>query len=452
MPAELRFTTSQFDQLRDWLLPDEDEHAAALICGTGPDGLLACRSVVPFGSEDFEPTSGRLHLHISPIALARVAKQAARAGCTLVLCHSHPFPGAVSPSVVDLETELDLCGRVLPGRLAGRPVGALILGPDGFDGRAWHRGDAQPLELVVGGRRLQPLPPTRGLRCGETYDRQLLVWGTQGQTLLGRSRVSVVGLGGTGSHVAVQLAHLGVGNMVLVDNDVIEPSNLSRIIGATTADVTEPKVDVIASVIAGVSPTTTVDALDESVLEMDVRRLATSDLIVCCTDNHGSRAVLTELAAQYLVPMIDLGIEVQSSSRGSRAGGGVRVVRPGDPCLHCMGVLDPALVREDFLSDDQRAREAEHGYLRGVSEPAPAVISLNGVVASLAVTEGLDVILGLFDRQTRRLLYRAEARSVSTASTVREESCFVCGESGVVGLGDGRQLPRRPREPRAGSA
>ena len=74
MPAELRFTTSHFEQLRELLLPDDDEHAAALICGTGPGGVLACRAVVPFVDADFEPTSGRLHLHVSPIALARAAK------------------------------------------------------------------------------------------------------------------------------------------------------------------------------------------------------------------------------------------------------------------------------------------------------------------------------------------------------------------------------------------
>ena len=308
------------------------------------------------------------------------------------------------------------------------------------------------MEVVVGGKRLQPIPLTPGPPSDESHGRQLLVWGQEGQSSLRRSRISIVGLGGTGSHVAVQLAHLGVGQLVLVDDDVVEPSNLSRIIGATVADVTKPKAAVIASVITAVSPTADVDVWIDSVLEMDISKLAASDLIVCCTDNHGSRAALSELAAQYLVPFIDLGIEVQPGSRGSRAGGGVRVVRPGDPCLHCMGVLDPALVREDFLSDHQRAREAQHGYLRGVEEPAPSVISLNGVVASLAVTEAIDVILGLFDRQSRRLLYRAESRSVSTASAIAEDSCFVCGESGLMGLGDARQLPRRQREPRAGSA
>jgi hypothetical protein len=89
--------------------------------------------------------------------------------------------------------------------------------------------------------------------------------------------------------------------------------------------------------------------------------------------------------------------------------------------------------------------------LRGAIEPAPSVIALNGVVASLAVLEALDLLLGIFDPAPNRVLYRAERRAVTTAAVDREAACFVCGTPGLTGLGDGRTLPRR-REPRAGSA
>ena len=69
----------------------------------------------------------------------------------------------------------------------------------------------------------------------DDHARQVLAWGDDGQHSLANSTVGVVGCGGTGSHVALQLAHLGVGRLVLVDHDVVEQSNLSRLVGVGAA-------------------------------------------------------------------------------------------------------------------------------------------------------------------------------------------------------------------------
>jgi molybdopterin/thiamine biosynthesis adenylyltransferase len=258
--------------------------------------------------------------------------------------------------------------------------------------------------------------------------------------------VAIVGAGGTGSHVAVQLAHLGVGRLVLVDPDIVELSNLSRLVGARASDVGRRKADVLAGVAAAIRPSIEVRSVAASVLEIDPSFLSDNDLIVCCTDGHGSRALLTEFCAQHLLTLIDMGVEVQGTKSGTRAGGGIRIVRPGESCLQCMGVLDAALVREEFMSDSDRSFEAKLGYLRSIAEPAPSVISLNGVVASLAVVEILHDLLGLFSTEASRLLYRSEARSLTTAQTPRQEGCYVCGKEGILGMGDGRPLPRRVGE------
>lgn len=448
MRAELRLTDAQYSYLRAHLLSDDDEHAALLICGTAGDTTLACRRVVPLSGEDLQ-SSGKLHLHISPLSLARLAKQAAREAETLVVCHSHPFPGVVRPSSIDLVTEEELCGRVLPGRLSGRGVGALILGPDGFSGRLWRNGKPMELNLTIGGRRVNV--PKGHSEVDDWEDRQMLLWGAAGQQRLRDARVVVVGAGGTGSHVVSQLAHLGVGHIVIVDHDVVEPSNLSRVVGATPDTIGLSKVQVLKASAQRIRPALTVDAVAASLVDIDAAWLGQFDAVVCCTDGHGSRALLNELAAQYLIPLIDLGMEVQPGPDGSRAGGGVRVIRPGDPCLHCMAILDPALVREEFLTDDDRSIEVARGYLRGLREPAPAVIALNGVVASLAVVELIDLIVGVFRLSPVRLLYRAEARVVTLAAAQRDPACWVCGDTGILGLGDARRLPRR-RQPRIGSA
>ncbi len=180
--------------------------------------------------------------------------------------------------------------------------------------------------------------------------------------------------------------------------------------------------------------------LRQSVLEVDPAELAVADLIVCCTDGHSSRAWLTELSAQYLITLVDLGVEVQESAVGTRAGGGVRICRPGEPCLHCAGVIDPARVRAELLSAAERAVEVGRGYLRGFDTPAPSVVALNGVVASLAVMEVVNELVGLFPHAPARLLYRAETRAVTTAATLHVEHCYVCGANAITGLGCDRPL------------
>jgi molybdopterin/thiamine biosynthesis adenylyltransferase len=453
MPAEIRFTTHHYDELVRHLLADDDEHAAVVMCGTVTSGdhrVLTCREVVAFGTDDMEPGSGRLHLEISPLALARLAKQATRDRATMVVAHSHPFSGLVRASQIDLITEADLCGRALYGRLQ-RPVGALILGPDGYDGRLWEAGSHEGLRLRVGGQ-VVGMEGARPAPEDEQDSRQLLIWGHAGQAKLQQARIAVVGTGGTGSHVALQLAHLGIGRLLLIDPDLVERTNLSRLLGASTADIGRPKADVVAAAARRVRSGLAVETILASVLEIDPTPLIEADLIVCCTDGHGSRSLLNELATQYLVTLVDLGVEVQPKGRRARAGGGVRIIRPGEPCLSCMRVLDPALVREEFLSDGERLIERGHGYLRGSDEPAPAVVALNGVVASLAVLEVLNELLGLMGDGVSRLLYRAEARSLTTACAIGDVGCYVCGSEGIIGMGDGRSLPRRSNQPRASSS
>jgi molybdopterin/thiamine biosynthesis adenylyltransferase len=448
MPVELRITSKEWSQLLTALLPDDEEHAAVLVCGqliTPTKQVLLVHEVLAIGDDDLDAGSGPLHISILPTTIARLTKQVARDGLSLVVCHSHPFPGVVRPSPLDTRTERDLCGRVLVGRLPGRLVGSLIVGPNGWSARAWC-GDSQ-LEIdelrVVGDRIARDRPYTGdSVELDDSVDRQVRAWGSDGQRSLADSSVVIVGCGGTGSHAAIQLSHLGVGGLVLIDPDDIERSNLSRIVGSTASDVGRPKVDVLADAVRRINPRAVVQGVPKSVLEVDARAYLDADVIVCATDGHGSRALLNQVATQYLVPVVDMGVEIQPGGI-LRAGGGVRILRPGAGCLQCAGTLDPQLVRQEFLTDDEREVEARRGYLRGVDEPAPSVIALNGVVASLAVLEVCDLLTGFLGSSRSRLLYRAHARALTTADLPRRDDCFVCGSSGVLGVGDAHGLPRR---------
>jgi molybdopterin/thiamine biosynthesis adenylyltransferase len=445
MSAELRITHEHWDELSSHLLSDGDEHAALLFCGwslSSERKALLTRRVQLLRSEDFL-SSGALHLSIAPTTLARAAKQAAAEGMTLVLCHSHPWPGSTRPSALDLDTENEFCGRVLPGRLKTPVAGALVLGTEDVSARLWLNGVAHPMRVRIIGDETRVWPEPPGTSSSEAVARQVLAWGGIGQTRLEQAIVAVVGAGGTGTHVATQLAHLGAGTILLVDHDRVEVSNLSRLLGARSADVGRFKVDVLTDSLLGINPTVNVQPHATSVLDLDPKHLLDTDVIVCATDGHGSRALLTELTQQYLVPVVDLGVEIVPTASGVQAGGQVRILRPGRGCLHCYGTLDAGLVREEYLSDQEREVERHRGYLRGVAAPAPAVIALNGVVASLAVLEVCQLLAGFLGSSSDRVLIRAHRRAVTTAGLTRADDCFVCGAEGLLGLGDSRPLPVR---------
>lgn len=452
MSARLRMTDVQWGALTAHLLGDGDEHAALLVCGvvdSGAGTALTVRRVECLVQEDLLESSA-LHLSVSPIALARVTKAARLEGTTVVLCHSHPWPGTVAPSPLDLDTEETLCGRSLAARLAPRPVGALILGTESFSGRLWKDGRSRNLDsIVVIGDHIVELPEPDAGAPGEEVARQVLAWGVTGQGAIARATVAVVGVGGTGSHIVTQLAHLGVGHMRLVDPDVVEHSNLSRIVGAVPADVGRLKVSVLGEAARRINPHIEVEEIAASVIDCDPAVFAGVDIVVNATDGHGSRALVTEVVQQYVIPAVDLGVEVIPTEVSVQAGGQVRVLRPGRGCLHCADTLDPGLVREEYLTDRERAEEAKRGYLRGVEAPAPAVIALNGVVASIACLEICQLLARFLGGAPDRALYRANRRAVSTASIAKDVNCYVCGEHGLLGLGDARPLPIRRRPPAA---
>jgi molybdopterin/thiamine biosynthesis adenylyltransferase len=460
-PGEIRITARHWEQLRAHLLSDGREHAALLACGLASRNgrpVFLVRAVIELTDEDMLD-AGELHLSIAPQSLARHIKAARRASATLILCHSHPFPGRIAASPIDLSTEVDLCGRVLPSRLGGAPCAALVVGPDGLDGRMWRRGAAAALSYVtVVGDHVEHMSigshgVVRRSADGElgsgledlSTARQELLWGADGQRILRGAHVAVVGCGGTGSHVVSQLTHLRVGALTLVDPDIVEQSNLSRLVGAGLDDLGQAKVDVLARHAKSINRSIDVTTAAVSVLDLEPQVLVDADVIVCATDGHGSRALLTELAQQYLVPVVDLGVEVDPNAAVFRAGGGVRVLRPGRGCLHCAQTLSPALVREEYLDDEQRTVEIERGYIRGAHVPDPSVIALNGVVASMAVLEVCQLLVGMLGCARDRVLYRAESRRVTTVAIRSDDACFVCGAGGLLGVGDARPLPTRWR-------
>jgi hypothetical protein len=212
------------------------------------------------------------------------------------------------------------------------------------------------------------------------HSRQAFL-GEHSEEFLTATTVGVIGLSGGGSHVCQQLTHIGVGNYVIVDPQVIEDTNLYRLVGGTAADVPakSPKIDIAKRLIRGVRPDAHVEAHQD-----DGRNVAESlrrcDAIVGCVDSYKDRNELERQARRYLTPYIDIGMDVSIAGSAFHISGQAALSIPGGACLWCMGIL-----REQLLAEEA----ADYGHA-GIRQQ---VVWPNGVLASSAVGLFMSVIL-----------------------------------------------------------
>jgi molybdopterin/thiamine biosynthesis adenylyltransferase len=237
------------------------------------------------------------------------------------------------------------------------------------------------------------------------------------------------------------LAHLGVTQLLLIDPDKIERTNLNRLIGASESDVNAPKVHVASSLAMRINHSAQVDTIVGSVLLSHVvEQLIDTDFVFCCTDSHGSRAVINQFAYQYLVPVIDMGVAIVApKGQVCAIAGRTQMLAPGLGCLACGDLLNPEAVRVDLLTDFERAADP---YIVGAHEPAPAVISLNATMASMAVTMFLSAVTGIPSR-ARLVNYNGMAGTTRSAKVSPHPTCYACSSRGALARGDEWPLPAR---------
>jgi molybdopterin/thiamine biosynthesis adenylyltransferase len=293
--------------------------------------------------------------------------------------------------------------------------------------------------VSLGQRRLIQFPKeSRQDGIAETFDRQVRAFGRDGQFVLQSLTIGIVGLGGTGSIIAQQLAHLGVRQFVLVDPDVIEVTNLNRIVAATKNDVGSLKVDVAAKNITEISGNSNIRVVDGNIVQTRIARaLIDTDLIFGCTDSHGSRAILQQIAYQYLIPCVDMGSTIIAAGEAIKGiFGRVQMLSPTLPCFTCSELLNAEEVRRDMMSDYERRLDP---YIQGAYEPAPSVISINGTVASLAVTMFMAYTTGI-PSKARYLMYNATAGTMRSVSGSPQDNCYICSKKGAYARGNSLPL------------
>jgi len=241
------------------------------------------------------------------------------------------------------------------------------------------------------------------------YSRQIMLGDIDiaGQEKLLGSKVLIVGLGGLGSPVALYLAAAGVGELVLLDDDEVDLSNLQRQVIHDEASIGQSKVASAARRIQGINVDVKVQQIAQRLAKEALeQQVAAVDLVVDCTDNFASRYLINELCVKRLKPLV--------SGAAIRMEGQLLTVDPrieGAPCYQC---LYPHQEKVEELSCSQS----------GVLAP------LVGVIGSMQALEVLKVLAGVGDTLVGRLMiFDAKSMQWQSLKLKADSNCPVCSGS-----------------------
>jgi molybdopterin/thiamine biosynthesis adenylyltransferase len=164
----------------------------------------------------------------------------------------------------------------------------------------------------------------------ERYKRQILLFGQDGQERLKRAEIFIAGAGGLGCPISIYLAVAGIGTITLVDNDVVELTNLNRQILHYDRDIGKKKTASAGEKLSEINPDIRVKVVDATIGEANVIRLVGSaDGIVDAMDNFPTRYLLNEAAIRNKIPLF------HGAIRGLY--GQATTIIPGKtPCLRCI--------------------------------------------------------------------------------------------------------------------
>ena len=462
------FPSQQFSDLHDHLYPgDDDEHAAVLLAGmhlrkNGEVRLLIRKTYLVEDGVDWVPSrSGRAYRQLNAPYIHQKLDECAEEQLIYLFVHNHHSDLRADFSQPDLNSHK----RSYPSYLDilnGIPVGALVFGKRAVAGDIWlsKKRIIKVNKTIITGKKcfsLTPEPVKKKDSPDNMYDRQMRTFGIDAQSKLKHLNVGIVGLGGVGSIIAELLGRMGIGKFLLIDPDIVEKTNLPRLVGAQLSDLSvrempffwrkraRSKVELAKRNIIKANPKAKVRYLEQDVCESEAtRELLECDYIFLAADKHSAKLLVNALSHQYLIPYSQIGSKIQKSDGKTTDIFTIsRKIHPESGCLWCNGAINPAKLTDEGKSEQQLANE---NYGMDRNEPAPSLISLNAVSSSEAVNNFLFYILGITEQDCASgyRIFRPITREVEYQKPRSSANCPFCGDApdSQFARGDaGKELP-----------
>ena len=407
-------------RLRDWLNghPHGYERAAVVLWRrfdrwTGPFGAsarYAAVDVIPM-TDEWIVDSSPVHVNFHKAKLQPLYYRCAIENLVLGFVHNHPSgPGWFSAT--DDKNEEQMVRRLGAINEPNSELVALLLHNDRWYARL--RSGLMP-ETAVDARHVAVLSDRVEIHMrdqshstdDEILARQESAFGKPFTAKMGSLRFCVVGAGGTGSPTATLLARAGAGEIIIIDGDKLEATNLNRVRGATVADVGKNKAAVLAGFINRMGLRSRAHAVEGYLQEPEaLDAMSTADVVFACTDNESSRDIVNLAIHYHAQVLIDSGLggRIDNDENGPflrMHNGRVNVLLPEyGRCLYCHGVITPDQVKyEEAVRRDPELKKLsadelwEQHYLRNSGgEQSPGVGPFTSATADFAVMSLFDLI------------------------------------------------------------
>lgn len=428
MKTCLRICEDDFAAIQKHLFPEDGKEAIAFaLCGRAQAAgrlIFTVHEILTVPYEHCERKDDYLHWKTKDVL--PIMNKAMDKHMAIMRIHSHPG-GWPHFSKYDLATDREFFGSLMNAWCEdGLPHLSAIMLPGGkVIGRVYYAdGTVQELDSVMAvGERLRMVqyeeaqddaPPDEALR-------NIQAFGGGTYSTFKNLRIGIVGCSGTGCHVIEQLMRLQVGELVLVDPDAIEAKNLNRLVGTGKRDIGKSKVVFYRNYVKRSGLGVKVLSFPFNLYQSDEARraLSTCDVIFGCVDSASGRVLMNQISAFYLIPYIDMGVSLEADGEGgvSYVGAQMDYLIPGKSSLLSRGIVhseDVMAELEQLFNPALYEQHQREHYIRSVQVDRPAVISVNGLIAHLAVLNLIDRFVG----------YRNEPPNANVRILLHEDAVF----------------------------
>ena len=425
MNYSLSLTGSQYDNLKNHLLPEDGKEAVAIIfcypCQGETSFKFIANEIICIPYDDCSRSAIHIDWDFRKFFSPERKQYLDKNKLSILKIHSHPG-GFNKFSSTDDKNDERIFSSVNAWFDNDRPNGSLVFLNDGrIIGRVVDsQGGFIPMKKIsVAGDSISVYSQVKKAISADYSRRIEQTFGKGTLNTLKNLKVGVVGCSGTGSVVAELLARNCVGELLLIDKDVVEDKNLNRILNSQEEDAQlgRAKVLVLKRAIEKMGLGTKVSCIESATYDPGIlHKLKECDIIFGCVDANGveARHHLDIMSCCYLIPYFEVGVKLDVEAPGGKIEQAIamaRYISPEGPYLFDMrGYDSDELTAEETRRTDPKRyeRERKDGYLSAVQEDQPAVISLNMQAACLSVNDFLARLHG----------YRLDPNSKFTAQSL----------------------------------
>lgn len=359
-----------------------------------------------------------------PKYISKACIKANQKGKTLLFIHTHPREEHPSSfSYIDEISNKRMFENL--DSILKKPMGSLVMSQRGIHGviyvnKKQHKIDTYSIYGETISIIKDVFSGNQDFDKNE-FDRQLRFLKYSGQNTLSDLNIAIVGLGGTGSPLAVMLAKMGIKNLAFYDFDKLEIHNIPRIYGATKSDIGKYKIDVVANHIKSFSDCEIILFPKEVDLKSNFEKY---DFIFGCVDNHTARDILNTIVVRYAIPYIDTGTSIPIDENGNvkQSVISVNTVLPTKACLWCLNTLDGVRIMEESMNENERAERMKDGYLQGV-EKTPSIITLTTAVSTFAINRMLTLLNILPGKHVVKMMFDFSGNMLVHPRTHQNSEC-----------------------------